>query len=164
MRNHPADRSFDQQFGMARPTRAHVFRFMAADVSRKTHVGLLFFFLSGDTHLVGIDHDDEVAGIDVGRENRLFLAAQKLGRFDCDTAENLILGVDQPPAAVYFIGFGGKSLHQQFEKGTETTGQPAHCQPTQIGAELVSEVLSSNYNAPSYYRPRRLHSTPIFAC
>src|SRR6266568_5921490 len=130
--------------------RPHVFRFMPADIPRKTHEAFLFFFLPGDADLVGINDDDEVTGIDVRSENSLLFSAQKPGRLDRDPTEHLIFGIDQPPFAIHFIGFGGKRLHRRSEKGTEATGRVGDCQPAESGVELVLKVLSRNYNAPQF--------------
>src|SRR5947208_1891174 len=80
VRNHPADRSLDQQFGMTRPTRAHILGLVSADVTRKAHEAFLFFFFARHTDLVGVDDDYEVARIDMWSENRFVFATQKSGR------------------------------------------------------------------------------------
>jgi len=132
---------------MTRSTRADVFGFVAADVAGKAHEVFLFFFFAGHANLVGIDHDDEIAGIDMRSENRLLFSAQQVCRFDRDATENLIFGIDQPPLAVDFTGLRGKRLHRRLKKGTEATGQVVDCQPTESGRSVVSNVLSRNYNA-----------------
>jgi hypothetical protein len=66
-------------------------------------------------------------------------------------AQHLIFGIDQPPLAIDFVGFGGKRLHRRLEKGTEATGRAGHCQPAEYGKSVVLKVLSRNYNAPSYF-------------
>src|SRR5262245_59719220 len=48
MRNHPADGAFDQQLRMASAAPPDTFRFVSADVTRKTHISFLFFLLSGE--------------------------------------------------------------------------------------------------------------------
>ena len=75
-------------------------RFVTADEAGKTHEGLLLFLLAGDAHLLGIDHDHEIAGIDVWSEDRFFFAAEQVGGLDRDPAKDLVLGVDDPPFAV----------------------------------------------------------------
>jgi len=92
---------------------SHVLGFMSAHVAGKTHEALLFFLFAGDTDLLGVDDHDEVASIDMRRENRLLFPAQKSRRLDRYVAQHLILGIDQPPLAVDFIGFGGKRLHRR---------------------------------------------------
>src|SRR5690242_4744289 len=76
VRNHSTYRPLDKQFGMAHPARPDVFRFMATDVTGKAHESFLLFFFAGHPHLVSIDDDHEIAGIDVWSENRFFLSAQ----------------------------------------------------------------------------------------
>ena len=91
VRNHPADRAFDEQFGMARAAGAGVFCFVAADKSGEAHEALLFFFLAGKPHFFRVDHDDEIASIDVGGVDRLFFAAQKIGGLDRDRPSTWLL-------------------------------------------------------------------------
>ena len=90
---------------MTRTTRAHIFRFVPANESRKTHEGLLLFLFSGHTDLLGVNDHDKVTSIDMRRENRFLFAAQKPGRLHGDVTEHLIFGIDQPPLAVDFITF-----------------------------------------------------------
>src|SRR2546430_2910798 len=70
-------------------------------------------------------------------EDCFLFAAQKPSRLHRNATEHLILGVDQPPFAVDFVGFGGKRLHRRLKKGTETTGRGGHCQPAESGAALI---------------------------
>src|SRR5439155_17447847 len=100
------------------------------------HEGFLFFFLARHPDLVRVDHDNEIAGIDMWRENGLLFATQKPGRLDRDVAEHLIFGVDQPPLAVDLVGFGGKRLHQRLEKGTEER---------RVGKECRSRCTQGRY-------------------
>ena len=43
--------------------------------------------------------------------NGLFLAAQQIGGLHCHATQDLVCGVDDPPLAWHFVGFGGKGLH-----------------------------------------------------
>src|SRR5438105_3181699 len=122
VRYHSAHGALDQQFRMTRTTGAHIFRFVPPNVTGKAHETLLLLFLAGDADLFGIDHDYEIAGIDMGRENRFLLTAQKLCRLHRDATKHLIFGIDQPPFALNIGCFGGKSLHWRLKKGTEATG------------------------------------------
>src|ERR1700736_2818154 len=127
---------------MTLTSRTNVRGISAAHEARETHEAFLFFFFSRHPDLLRIDYDDEVAGIDMWGEDRFLFAAQKSGRLHGDVTEHLILGIDQPPFAVDFIGFGGKRLHRRLEKGTEATGRGGDCQPEQSGGKLVLKVLS----------------------
>src|SRR5437764_8870152 len=127
---------------------------MSADVTRKTHETFLLFFFAAHANFVRVDHDHEIAGVDVRSENRLFFSAQKLCRLDRDLTEHLIFRIDQPPFAVNFAGFGGKRVHRHLEKGTEATGREGHCQPMESGGFPALKVLYGNSNAPQYSNRR----------
>src|SRR5437763_11848935 len=147
---------------MTRPARLHVFSFVSADEAGKTHKAFLVLFFTGDSDLIGINHDDEVAGIDMRSKDRLLFSAQKIGCLDRDVTEHLIFGIDQPPFTVDLAGFGRKRLHRRLEKGTETTGREGHCQPMESEAVWAPKVLSRNYNAPQYSNRRRSSLLPQF--
>ena len=129
VRNHSSHGPFDQQFRMASAPRPDILRFMSANVTRKTHITFLFLFLSGEPHFSRIDDDDKVSGVHMRRENRFSFAAQQVGSFHRDAAEDLALGVDDPPLAGSLAGFGGKRFHGK-KKNRETTGDASACQPT----------------------------------
>src|ERR1700682_816087 len=76
MGNHSTDRALYQQLRVAGPTRPDILGFVTADKSRKTHETLEFFLLTAQSHFFGVDHDHEIAGIDVRGENRLLFSAQ----------------------------------------------------------------------------------------
>jgi hypothetical protein len=61
--------------------------------------------------LVSIDHDDEIAGVNVGGENWLVLATEEACGLNSDLAEDLALGVDHIPLALDFMRLGGKRIH-----------------------------------------------------
>src|SRR5437764_11733724 len=61
------------------------------------------------------------------RIKRLLFSAQKIGRLYGDAAEDLVLGVNDPPLAWDFGGFCGKGLHRS-GKGPETTDEGGGCQ------------------------------------
>ena len=69
----------------------------AARVARVPVVHLVVELLAGDRDLLGVDDDDEVAGVDVRRVLRLVLAAQRVGDARRETPEGLALGVDEVP-------------------------------------------------------------------
>jgi len=129
VRDHSADRALDQQFGVTRTTGLNVFGFVTTNEAGKAHEGFLILLLASNPDLVGVDDDDEVTSVNVWRENGLFFSAQKICRLHRDATKHLIFGIDQPPFAVDFTGFGRKRLHRRLEKGTEATGRDGHCQP-----------------------------------
>src|SRR5690606_17777389 len=86
--------------------------------------------------LVGVDHDHVVAGVDVGGEDRLVLAAQDAGDLGGEPAEDQALGVDHVPLTLDLAGFGGVRLHaiqrpcagaatSEFKPGNDTSQRPA---------------------------------------
>jgi hypothetical protein len=60
-------------------------------------IDLLVELAAGEADLVGVDHDDMVAAIDVRREARLVLAAQDVGDDRRDAPDDQAVGVDQMP-------------------------------------------------------------------
>src|SRR5690606_31131437 len=71
----------------------------AAGVSGVTVVALLLQLLAGDPDALAVDHDNEVAGVDVRRVGRLPLAAQRVGDARGKAPEGLAVGVDDVPLA-----------------------------------------------------------------
>ena len=84
VRNHPANRVLHDQLRMPGAAGADVFGFVAADEAGKAHVTLLLFLFAGEADLLRVDHDDEVAGVDVGGVDRFLFAAEEIGGFDRD--------------------------------------------------------------------------------
>ncbi len=62
---------------MASAARPDTLRFVSADVTGKTHITFLFFFLSGEPDFFRVDDNNKVAGIDVWCENGFFFPAQQ---------------------------------------------------------------------------------------
>ena len=108
---HAVDSALDQKDGATLANHAWGFDFLTADIPREASVDFGIFLGAGEDHLIGIDDDHEVAGVDVGGEGRLMLAAEQTCGFDCDLAEDFALGVDHIPLALDFLGLGGKCLH-----------------------------------------------------
>src|SRR3954453_6375460 len=106
---------------MAGTARAGTFRFVSADVTGKTHITFLFFLFSSEPDFFRVDDDDEIARVHVWCKNGFLFATQQISRFDSDSSEHLVAGVDQPPFPWDFAGFGRKRFHRS-EKGSKTTG------------------------------------------
>jgi hypothetical protein len=60
-------------------------------------INLLVALAAGEHHLLGVDDDDVVAVVDMGREGRLVLAAQAHGDDRRQAADDQALGVDEQP-------------------------------------------------------------------
>src|SRR5918996_2125785 len=94
----------------------------AARVARVAVVALLVELLAGDGDLLRVDHDDEVAGVDVRRVLRLVLAAEGVGDARRQPSEGLPLGVDDVPVARDLTRLCVPRLH---EKRGQTRRPPA---------------------------------------
>src|SRR5690606_37451370 len=97
---HPLDRELDDPLGVLldHPTERDVL--LAAHVPAVTEVRLLVDLVAGEPHLLGVDDDDVVAAVQVRGEDGLVLAAQDAGDVAGEPAEDLAIGVDDPPAAL----------------------------------------------------------------
>lgn len=104
--DHSLHSVLNEEFRMARTALFEVFRVVTAHETREAHIGLGFLFFARDADFVGIDHNDEIAGVNVGSENGLLLAAHEVGCLRGDASKNLVLGVNDPPVALHFVGFG----------------------------------------------------------
>src|SRR5215468_10388082 len=76
-------------------------------------VALLVELVAGDLDLLRVHDDDEVARVDVRRELRLALAAERVGDLSGETAERLSLGVDEIPLTRDFSRLGAVGLHRK---------------------------------------------------
>ena len=117
VRDHPLDRTLDEELGTALAALAEGLGLVASDESGEAHVALLGLFLAADLDFSRIDHHDKIAGVDMRGKDRLVLAAKQVGGLDGDMAEVLVLGIDHPPLAFDLGSFSGKSLHSDFGKG-----------------------------------------------
>ena len=117
VRDHSLDRALDEEFGTALAALAEGLGLVTSDESGEAHVALLGLFFAADLDFSRVDHDDEIAGINMGCEDRLVLAAKQVGGLDGDMAEVLVFGIDHPPLAFDLGSFSGKSLHSDFGKG-----------------------------------------------
>src|SRR5690606_5240905 len=73
--------------------------------------------VAGDVDLLGVDHDDVVAGVDVRGVDGLVLAAEATRDLGAQAAEGLAGGVDHEPVALDGLVLGGKGLHQETLRG-----------------------------------------------
>ena len=58
-------------------------------------IELVLALVAGHRDLLGVDDDDEVAGVDVGRVLRLALAAERIGDLGRQPAERLPGSIDE---------------------------------------------------------------------
>src|ERR1700738_1045417 len=83
----------------------------ASDESGVIVIDLVFALAPGEHHLGGIDDDDMVAAVDMGRVGREMLAAQPHGDQCGEPADDEATGIDQDPLFRYLGGFCRKRLH-----------------------------------------------------
>ena len=97
-RQHALDRLLDDALGeLALEDRLGGALFDAADIAGVVVIDLLVALAAGEHHLVGVDDDDVVAVVHVGREGGLVLAAQAHGDDRREAADDEALGVDEKP-------------------------------------------------------------------
>ena len=82
-----------------------------ADPAGVVLVELLLTLLAGEDGLVNVDHDDEIAAVDVGGEIGLVLAAQQLGGGDSGAAQGLTGCVENVPFSLDGLLLGHSSGH-----------------------------------------------------
>src|SRR5690554_6426029 len=102
----------DHALGMALQRLAQGFGLEVADVAGEAEILLVGQLVAGDGHLLGVDHDDVVAGVHVRGVDGLVLATQAAGDLAAETAERLAGGVDHVPVTLYGLGLGAESLHE----------------------------------------------------
>lgn len=78
-----------------------------------SRIKLLCFFLARDFDLLGIDYDDKVTGVNVGRELRLVFASQNIGDSGGETAQGFAFSVYYKPFFRNFAVFGDICLHER---------------------------------------------------
>ncbi len=109
--DHALDSLLEHQFGMLLAQALRIGAVVATDVTGEGGVHLVGFFLAGKAHVLRIDDHHVVAGVHMGGENGLVLATQDVGSGHRHSSEHLVLGVNDPPLALDFFGFGGKRFH-----------------------------------------------------
>ncbi len=85
----------------------------------------------GHDDLGGVDHDDVVAGVEVGGEDRAVLAAKHACDLGREAAENEAVGVDDVPDALELARLGGIRAHIRPLFGANPGARPT--QPATAG-------------------------------
>ena len=84
----------------------------AARIAGVVVVDLLVALAAGEDHLVGVDDDDVVAAVDMGRVGRLVLAAQPHRHDRGEPADDEALRIDHHPLLVDVGGFQRSGFHR----------------------------------------------------
>ena len=119
LRQHALDRAADGLGRLAGEQLAVRLRLDAARVAAVAVHPLAIGLAGGQHDLLGVDDDDVVAGVEVGSEDRLVLAAQHAGDLGGHAPEHEAVGVDDVPLAGDLAGFRGcrcASLRSTFER------------------------------------------------
>ena len=116
----------------------------AARVARMAVVHLVLGLVAGDAELVGVDDDDEIAGVHVRGVDGLVLATQSVCHFTGDTTEHLVGGVNHKPLVHHFGRLGAEGLHECFLDGGKVAAvrRLRHVRTT-LGAAHVWQPLGS---------------------
>lgn len=99
------------EHGTTLTNHAWSFHFFTTYETCEAGVDFVVFLGAAETHLVCIDDDNEVTGVDVRGENRLVLATEKNCGFNSYGTEDFVLGVDDVPCALHVLWLGGKCFH-----------------------------------------------------
>lgn len=108
---HALDGVLDKEF---RTMLAHLLEgavALTANETGKEHILVLLFLDAGEGDFVGVDDDDVVAGVHVGRVGSLMTAAKEVGGFHRETTEHLALGIDKMPLGLNRLFFGEEGFH-----------------------------------------------------
>ena len=92
----------------------HVAEVGFTNATRVAGVAIVFLVLrlvSGHNDISGVDDDNIITGVNVGREFWLVLAAQTTCDFAGHTTEDFALGVNHVPVTLDFMRLGHKGLH-----------------------------------------------------
>src|SRR5690606_27551730 len=146
LRQHALDRDLDHAFRVALQRLGEVLRLQVADVTGEPVVHLVLQLLAGHGDLLGIDHDEVIAGVDVGGEHGLVLAAEAACQLGGEAAQGLALGIDDVPVSLDGLVLGAESLH-----GGSAMGTLSGWLPRQVPAQLhhaLWEHKSGNDTGP----------------
>ena len=94
---HAFDGVLDDECGLVRAHVRDVAAIGGANPAGVEHVGLVGFLAAGEAHFVGVDDDDIVASVNVGRVGWFMASAQDGGYFYGEAPEHLVGGVNDIP-------------------------------------------------------------------
>jgi hypothetical protein len=110
-RNHAPNGVSDQFFRVAGPHLGDGSVFFATFPAGIGHELLVRLLLAGDKHLLGIDNDDKIAGIQVGGIDRLVLSTKDVGDLGGKAAQDGAVGINHMPFALVQIYFRQMRFH-----------------------------------------------------
>jgi len=95
--DHSFDGPLEDEFWAALAHFIGGFDGLTTDEAGVASVDFMPFFTAGEAGLLGIDDDDEVAGIDVRGEGRLVLTTKEACGLYGDFSDDLVLGINDVP-------------------------------------------------------------------
>src|SRR5690606_11145459 len=126
LREHALDRVLDDALRVALKRLPQGLGLQVADVPGEAVVHLVGELVSGDVDLLGVDHDEVIAGIDVRGVDGLVLAAEATRDLGAQATEGLAGGVDHVPVALDGLVLGGKGFHRELSGVTGRAGCAGH--------------------------------------
>jgi hypothetical protein len=105
---HALDRLLDDGFGTAGKQLDEALFTQAAGKAGVAAIHLLVALHAGEDDLLGVDHDDVIAHVDVGRVERIELAGEDGGGGGGEASEGLAGGVDDEPLALDVFAAGDR--------------------------------------------------------
>src|SRR6478609_2640781 len=153
LREHALHGLLDDEFRLLGADIGELAVLFAADIAGERHVLSVLFLLTGEDDLAGVDDNDEITGIDVGRVSGLVTAAEDIGGFNGETAQHLAFGIDQIPLGLHCLFLGQIGFH--LRKGAKGKDSVLPCQhPT-------FHILKPTRNRPNctLFDPSRVLST-----
>lgn len=137
LRDHSPNSALNHQNRTAVTKLLGRFHDLATNVTRETGVDLIGLLGTGEHDLIGVDHDNEVAGVNVSGESRLLFAAKKAGRFYGNLAKYFALGIDHIPFAFDLVWLGGKCLHYDYRESLRhSCGSASIRRARKLGSQL----------------------------
>ena len=103
VRNHALDGTLHESLGVLGPDGRRGEALLATAPTGEGGHHLVSFLVASEHNFVGIDHDDEVTGVEVRRKCRLVFAALNVGRRGGHLAEHGAVRVDDMPLARLLI-------------------------------------------------------------
>ena len=105
--NHAFDSAMNEEFWATLTDFFHGLHLLITDVTTTlAGVEFLLLLLAGEADFVSIDDDHEITRINVRSEDRVVFTTDQVGGGHGDLAEDLILGIDDPPLAGHVLSFG----------------------------------------------------------
>src|SRR4051794_27792374 len=120
LRQHAEDGALDHRLRLVGADETRRLLAEAARIERVVTVNLVRLLLARQEDLLGIDHDDVIAGVEEGGVGRLTLAGNDPGDFSRNPAEDFALGVDDEPFRLDVALFGEIRTHDSPEHTTKT--------------------------------------------